>query len=185
MAGRTTSIGKYVALLRGINVGGRNKIPMGELVKMFERAGCAEIATYIQSGNVVFTAIQSCAAGIPGEISQAIRRKLGLTVPVTLRSKGEMARVIAGNPFLKTGAEPESLAVAFLAEAPIRQRVAALDVDRSPGDEFVVIGREIYLRLGNGFADTKLTNAWFDSQLQTMSTARNWRTVLKLAEMVR
>lgn len=184
MAGKTAPSGKYVALLRGINVGGKNKVPMRELVEMFEEAGCVGIATYIQSGNVAFTADPSCAAAIPVVISETIRKRLGLTVPVTVRSAEEMGRITARNPFLKAGAETESLAVAFLADTPSRSRAAGLDANRSPGDEFVVVGREVYLRLGNGFADTKLTTAWFDAQLQTMSTMRNWRTVTKLAEMV-
>lgn len=173
----------HVALLRGINVGGKNRIAMADLVKMFEKQGCTEITTYIQSGNVVFGAGEADVDRIPELISGAIRKKLGLPVPVTVRSAVEMERIIGSNPFVKSGAAEESLAVSFLAVAPSKARVAAMDVRRSPGDEFIVIGREVYLRLGNGFAKTKLTNAWFDAQLQTMSTSRNWRTVLKLAEM--
>jgi uncharacterized protein (DUF1697 family) len=91
--------------------------------------------------------------------------------------------VVRGNPFLKAGAAEELLHVSFLADRPSTDLVAALDSTRSAPDEFAVVGREIYMKLVTGAAKTKLTNAYFDSKLKTVSTMRNWRTVLKLAEM--
>ncbi len=95
-----------------------------------------------------------------------------------------MIETIAGNPFLKAGADLKALHVYFLAAAPNARAIAGLDLARSAPDVFDVRGQEIYLHLPNGMARTKLTNAYFDSKLSTTCTARNWTTVLKLAEMM-
>jgi len=190
----------FVALLRGINVGGKNKLPMASLASMFAEAGCGDVATYIQSGNVVFTAAPRCARMITDVISRRIAKDFELRIPVILRPAEELRRVASSNPFLNPRAKGlggarvgsraaapavslDALHVAFLADAPDKRRVAALDQSRCPGDSFVVRGREIYLHLPGGVARTRLTNAYFDSTLATTSTIRNWRTVLKLVEM--
>lgn len=173
----------HVALLRGINVGGKNLLPMRSLAALFAEVGCNDVRTYIQSGNVVFRAKDATVRKLPGVVGRAIEERFGLRVPVVVRSAADLARVQRANPFLAKGADPAELHVVFLAEAPAAAAVAALDGKRSPPDELVVLGREIYLRLPNGVARTKLTNDYFDSKLATTSTMRNWRTVLKLVEM--
>jgi uncharacterized protein (DUF1697 family) len=178
-----TSKGAYVALLRGINVGGRNLLPMVELTSLFAAAGCGDVAAYIQSGNVVFRARRALADRIPTLIAEAVLGRFGFRAPVVIRSAAELRRVADGNPYLAGDAEDRTLHVAFLADLPGAARVAALDANRSPPDEFAVRGREIYLRLPNGAGRTRLTNQYFDSALSTTSTLRNWRTVLKLAEL--
>ncbi|MEO6575930.1 MAG: DUF1697 domain-containing protein [Polyangiaceae bacterium] len=175
--------GLYDALLRGINVGGKNRLPMKELSAIFGLAGCTEVKTYIQSGNVVCKASPTVAKKLSSFVTQAIAKTVGHDIPIVLRTAEELAAVTRKNPFLAAGAAPESLHVMFLKDEPRRPAVAALDAARSPGDEFVVQGREIYLRLPNGVARTKLTNAYFDRALATTSTMRNWRTVLELASM--
>jgi uncharacterized protein (DUF1697 family) len=175
----------YVALLRGINVGGKNKLPMADLAAMFSAAGCGGVRTYIQSGNVVFEASAKVAGALPGAVGRAIEAGFGYRVPVILRTADELGAVVRSNPFLAKGGEPEVLHVAFLSAEPGPARVAALDHGRSPPDEMAVLGREVYLRLPNGAARTKLTNAYFDSTLAATSTVRNWRTVEKLAEMAK
>jgi uncharacterized protein (DUF1697 family) len=172
-----------VALLRGINVGGKNKVPMTELSAMFSAAGCAGVQTYIQSGNVVFDAPAAVADVVPGQIERAIAERFGYRIPVVMRTAGELAAIFGANPFVAKGAEPDALHVVFLAGAPAASRVAALDPDRSPPDEMVVRGREIYLRCPNGIARTRITNAYLDATLATTTTLRNWRTVEKLAEL--
>jgi uncharacterized protein (DUF1697 family) len=174
---------RHVALLRGINVGGKNMLPMKTLEALFAAAGAREVSTYIQSGNVAFTAEAERAAKIASEVSRSIQKKLALNVPIVLRSAAELEAVVTRNPFLAAGADLESLHVAFLAEAPGKRQAAALDPGRSPGDSFTLRGRDLYLSLPNGVARTKLTNAYFDATLATTSTIRNWRTVLKLREM--
>ena len=174
-------MGVHVALLRGINLGKR-RLPMKDLAAMFTDAGCRDVQVYIQSGNVVFGADRALAARIPALIAAAIARRHGFDSPVVMRTAAEMAKIVRANPYLPE-VDPDRLGVAFLADRPTAARVASLDAGRSPPDEFSVVGRDIYLHLPNGFARTKLTNAYFDSRLATISTARNWRTVLKLLEM--
>jgi uncharacterized protein (DUF1697 family) len=167
----------HVALLRGINVGGKNLIPMVELTALFETAGARELRTYIQSGNVVFAASAADAPRIAERVRLAIARQRGFETPVVLRSAADWRAALEHNPFLAEGADPRSLHVAFLADEPSRARAAALDPRRSPGDRFQLLGRELYLHLPNGVARSKLTNAWIDRSLSTTSTLRNWRTV--------
>jgi uncharacterized protein (DUF1697 family) len=174
---------KYVALLRGINVGGKNMLPMKELVGLFSAAGCGEVVTYIQSGNIVFCAEDKVVKQLDRLIAKQVEERFGLKVPVVLRTASELDAVVRGNPFLKAGAAEEMLHVLFLADRPSADLVAGLDPARSAPDEYVVVGRDIYAKLVTGAAKTKLTNAYFDSKLKTVSTMRNWRTVLKLAEM--
>lgn len=180
---RRTRDDVYVALMRGVNVGGKNKLPMKDLAAMFAEAGCTDVVTYIQSGNVVFRATQACAARVPAAIAKAVADRLGFRAPVVMRTAGELRGVARGNPFQRAGTPVESLHVLFLADRPSSAAVATLDPRRSPPDEFEVVGREIYLRCPSGVARTKLTNDYFDSKLATTSTMRNWRTVLKLVEM--
>ncbi|HVP63905.1 MAG TPA: DUF1697 domain-containing protein [candidate division Zixibacteria bacterium] len=175
----------YVALMRGINVGGKNKLPMKDLAAIFTGLGCRNVRTYIQSGNVVFDAPASVARKLASQIAANISKQFGLTVPVVLRDREEMARVITGNPFLAAGLDEKWLHVMFLADRPTANAVAELDHNRSAPDEFQVVGREIYLHLPNGAGNSKLTNVYFDSKLGTISTARNWATTLALFEMIK
>jgi len=156
---------------------------MKDLASIFEGAGCGSVATYIQSGNVLFEASSALARRIPTLVEKAILERFGYRVPVVTRTGDEIRKVVRGNPFLRGGADAGTLHVAFLAGAPTGAKVKALDPDRSPPDEFAVRGREIYLRCPNGFARTKLTNAYFDSKLGTTSTVRNWKTVEALLEL--
>jgi uncharacterized protein (DUF1697 family) len=175
--------GVYVALLRGINVGGNNMLPMKDLATMFAKAGCNAVKTYIASGNVVFRADRELASRIPAAIAKAITARLQLRIPIVVRTSRDLRRVADNNPFLARGVDPDKLHVVFLADKPRAPAVAALDPKRSPPDEFIVRGSEIYLHCPNGLGRTKLSNAYFDSKLETVSTARNWRTVLKLLEL--
>lgn len=173
----------HVALLRGINVGGKNKLPMKELATIFTAAGCTEVRTYIQSGNVVFRARPPVAKRTADFVAKRILSRFGFRVPVVLRTASDLRRVTERNPFLGPSIDTRLLHVAFLARKPSAAKVAELEPDRSPPDEFQVRGREIYLRCPNGMARTKLTNQYFDSRLATTTTVRNWRTVLKLLEL--
>ena len=175
--------GAHVALLRGINIGGKNKLPMADLAAIFREAGCDGVRTYIQSGNVVFRADPALAEEIPSLIGESILDRFGYRTPVIARSARELGEIVQANPFADTGTEANRLLVFFLADLPDRVRVETLDPDRSPGDEFVVRRREIFLHYPNGVARSKLTNSYFDSTLATTSTGRNWRTVTKLLEL--
>lgn len=174
----------YVALLRGINVGGKHIVPMKQLAEIFTAAKCANVRTYIQSGNVVFTAPPKVAKVLPALLAKKIEERFGFCVPVVLRDREELANAVRCNPFLKAGLPQPTLHVYFLADMPTADAVKSLDPERSAPDAFHVSSREIYLHMPNGMARTKLTSAYFDSRLKTVCTARNWNTVLKLLEMM-
>ncbi len=178
------ALSTYLALLRGVNVGGKNLLPMKDLAGMFAKAGCSDVRTYIQSGNVIFQAPAGVLSGLAGRTAQQIQDRFGLKVPVILRSTEQIQDTLRHNPFLKAGTPENTLHVVFLTDLPNPQDVSKLDPHRSPADAFVVRDREIYLHLPNGVANSKLTNAYFDSKLSTVSTARNWRTVNKLHKLM-
>jgi uncharacterized protein (DUF1697 family) len=178
---------KYVALLRGINLLGYNRLPMKDLAAMFESAGCTQVKTYIASGNVVFACSAAVKRKIAAHILDEVQQRFGFRCVFTLRSQAEMAAILAANPFLKKTTVGGHLHVSFLADTPSAECIAVVDGtfrERSPGDDLRVIGREVYLYLPNGMAGSKLRNDYLDSRLKTMSTTRNWNTVKKLAEMM-
>jgi uncharacterized protein (DUF1697 family) len=181
MAKSSPSTETFVALLRGINVGGKNKLPMVDLLAMFTECGCTNAQHYIQSGNVIFRARPNAAARACEQVTVSIAKRFGYDVPLVLRRADEIADVVRNNPF--DSGDVDVLHVMFLADPPSRERLASLDAQRSPPDSFRHRGREIYLRLPNGAGRTKFTNGYFDSKLATTSTQRNWRTVLKLVEL--
>jgi uncharacterized protein (DUF1697 family) len=177
------SANTYVALLRGINVGGKHKLPMKLLAEVFATSKCKDVRTYIQSGNVVFCAPPDSVKKLATELEKKIAARFGFSVPVIIRSHDQLAKVARANPFLSRGGSEKMLHVVFLADEPNTEAIGKLDPQRSPGDEFRVVGSEIFLYLPNGAGNSKLTNAYFDSKLSTTGTARNWTTVLKLLEM--
>ena len=170
---------RSVALLRGLNVGAHNRIGMKELAAIFERAGCKNIETYLQSGNVLFDASAELTRKVPALVAVALEAA-GISSPVVQRNGKELAAVVKHNPFLLRGADFAMLHVGFLMAVPDAARVKALDPARSVPDEFEVIGRELFLHTPKGLGRSKLTNAWFDSKLGGLSTIRNWNTVLEL-----
>jgi uncharacterized protein (DUF1697 family) len=174
----------YLALLRGINLGPKNKIAMPELSEIFSQTGCSDVRTYIQSGNVIFTASPELSRRLPDLIAAQIQERFGLKVPVMLRTLAEMRGVIRTNPFLKEGAAEDILHVMFLANLPKPGGANSLDPNRSPPNRFVVHGKEVYLLFPHGFAQNKLTSSYFDSKLGTIGTVRTWRTVKKLVELM-
>lgn len=157
---------------------------MKDLVPIFEAAGCSAVTTYIQSGNVAFTAQAATAPNLASVIANSIQQSFAYKAPVVLRSATDLRAAIENNPFLKAGRPEETLHLAFLADLPTPEQLAELNPARSRGDSFQVVGREIYLELPNGVGKSRLTNAYFDSKLKTVSTQRNWRTVLWLSRML-
>lgn len=174
---------RWLALLRGINLGSTRKLPMKTLVALFEAAGAREVRTHLQTGNVVFEAEEAAVEGVLEAVRAGIARDLGFDCPMALFGAEELGRVVAGSPYAAEH-PAASLHVAFLMDAPDAAAAAALDPERSPPDTFAVAGRAIYLCCPNGLARTRLTNAWFDARLGTVSTVRTWRVTLKLAAMM-
>jgi uncharacterized protein (DUF1697 family) len=176
-------MGLHVALLRGVNVGGKHKIPMKDLCGMFEAAGCERVRSFIQSGNVVFDASAALAKTIPTKVGAAIVKKYGFESPIILRTGKELRAAYEDNPLIDPPLDPKFMYLGFLASAPTKAALAKLEPDRFVPDVFVVRGRDIYLRYPNGLGRSKLTNAYLDGKLGLPSTLRNWNTVGKLVEM--
>lgn len=175
---------RHLALLRGINVGGKNRLPMAALAEIVSGAGGDAVRTYIQSGNVLFDAPASHTAGIASRVSEGIEAGFGFRPVVVVRSLEQMRAVVRANPFLARGAAPDMLHVVFLDRKPDAARARRIDPRRSPPDELELVGREIYLRLPGGVAKTKITNAYLDATLAVTSTMRNWRTVTTLLDLM-
>jgi uncharacterized protein (DUF1697 family) len=172
----------WVAFLRGINLGAHNKIAMGDLRDLMADIGAEDVATYVQSGNVVFRS--PVARGeLVRKTEREIRARFGLDVTVLLRTKAELARLVAANPFAQRESDPTRLHVTFLAAAPDRRRVAGLSRAEFTPDDFRVSRDAVYLHMPNGYGRSKLSNAFFEKQLAVRATTRNWRTVTKLAEL--
>jgi uncharacterized protein (DUF1697 family) len=173
----------YVALLRGINLGSHNKVPMADLRALVDELGAEDVETYVQSGNVVFKSADG-AAKLTRAIEQRIQRDLGLSVTVIVLTRPQLTKVLGGNPFAESKTQAAKLHVTFLAEKPARGKVGKLDPERGKPDEFRLVGQQIYLYCPNGYGRTKLTNAYFEKQLGVAATTRNWKTVTKLGELV-
>ena len=163
----------YVALLRAVNVGGTGKLPMSELKAMCERAGFAQVRTYIASGNVVFGSAQP-AARVKAGLEEALHAYAGKSVAVMVRTAAEMAAVLAPNPF--PGCAPNRTMAIFLDNAPAPD---ALETVSGRQNEELALGvREIYVHYGDGIGDSKLK-----IPAAKEGTARNMNTVAKLVEM--
>jgi uncharacterized protein (DUF1697 family) len=173
----------YVALLRGINLGGRNRVSMPELRELFVALGSEDVETYVQSGNVVFVSSARSAAKLTTAIEERIAGDLGLEVTVILRTRSQLAKLLAGNPFAKREKDPVKLHVTFLAARPAAARVRELDAKYGEPDGFRVVGHDVYLHTPGGYGRSKLSNAYFERRLGVPATTRNWKTVTALAEL--
>jgi uncharacterized protein (DUF1697 family) len=173
----------YVALLRGVNVGGR-KVVMDDLRRLFADLGHSDVTTYLQSGNVVFRSAVGQPGRLAGDIEERIAENLAVTVTVLLRTRADLDRVVAGSPFTGPAADLTKLHVTFLAELPDPDRLARLQPSTGEPDEFSVAGCEVYLRCPNGYGRTKLNNAFFERRLGVAATTRNWNTVTKLRDLL-
>jgi uncharacterized protein (DUF1697 family) len=167
---------RWIALLRAVNLGSRNKVPMAELRELFERAGAEAVRTYIQSGNVVFT--QKAPDG--AALEAAVAKSFGVQTVLILRTARHMAKLAGGHPF---GKDTSKSRVAFLAEKPTRDALEALRELEAGADRFEVLGGDVALHYPSGFQGARLTAARLEKALGVAATARNWRTVAKLAEL--
>jgi uncharacterized protein (DUF1697 family) len=175
----------YVSLLRGINVSGRNRIPMADLRALYEAHGHDDVSTYVQSGNVVSNTSTRSAATVARTIERAISDDLGLEVTVLVRTPSRLATLVDANPLAHGGVDPTKLHVTFLGSKPARAKVDALDGRRYAPDEFVVVGDTVYLFCPNGYGQTKINNGYFERTLGVAATTRNWKTVNQLLELER
>ncbi|MGH3184233.1 MAG: DUF1697 domain-containing protein [Acidimicrobiales bacterium] len=172
----------YVAMLRGINVGGHAKVAMADLRAAFAEMGFDDVQSYIQSGNVVFRSTTG-AASLPSTIEHRLDAAFGHGIRVVIRTRPQLAAVVAGNPFTGGGRDLSKLHVTFLASKPAPSRVGGLDTGAFLPDEFRVAGREVYLHCPGGYGQTKINNAYFERALGVVATTRTWNTVRTLAAM--
>lgn len=173
----------YVTMLRGINVSGQNKVRMEDLRALYQALGYVHVASYIQSGNVIFTSPSDQPTELASEIERQIQREFGLQVAVVIRSKEDLARVIESNPFLPLGADLSKLHVTFLSGVAGPTLTEKIQVPGAEADEFRILGREIYLHCPGGYGQTKLNNTFWERRLRVPATTRNWNTVTKLLQL--
>ena len=171
----------YISMLRGINVSGHNKIKMEELKNLYETLGFSNVQTYIQSGNVVFKSSDTNISKLINKIEQKIKKSFSFYVPVLIRTKNDLQKLIANNPFTKK--DSSKLYITFLSDTPIQSAVDEITKIKDISEEFIISGKEIYLFYPNGYGKSKLTNNYFERKLKLSATTRNWKTVNKLLEL--
>ena len=172
----------YVAMLRGVNVGG-NSLKMDWLRAACEDLGCQNVRTYVQSGNIVFSSRASAAKLMP-TLKETIDAQTRLPVTVVLRSAADMEGIVADNPFLKQkGIDVTKLHVTFLGKAPVKPALDRLDALAGTRDQYWLNGSELYLNCPINYGETKLSNGAIEKVLGLSATTRNWKTVTTLHQM--
>ena len=174
---------RYVALLRGVNVGGNTKVNMAELRASCERLGFTNVKTYINSGNIIFDSANKDAGKIGSQIHNSIRDEFGLDIPVMVRSLEELRQVIANNPFDGQFDNHKDMHVFFLADELPDEKRELLMEKHNEDERIAVDGRTVYCLLRISVVDSALGKGFLDRKLKVPATARNWRTVTTLAEM--
>jgi uncharacterized protein (DUF1697 family) len=172
----------WIALLRGINVGGHNKLPMKDLRTALEEAGFDAVQTYIQSGNIVCTSHLRSAAGVGEKIGAVIEKEFFFRPQVFVLNADRFESLVAANPFPDAVADPSRLHVFFLDAEPGVSNLEKLRTLQGPREAFEVIDKALYLYAPDGIGRSKLA-ASIDRSLRVGVTARNWRTVEKLRQL--
>jgi uncharacterized protein (DUF1697 family) len=175
-------VASQIALLRGINIGPRNRIAMPKLRELLEKGGFDDVRTYVQSGNVVLSS-SAKEAEIARRCKRLIEDEFGLDIDVVVRTRAALAKVVERNPLGDVAANPKRYQVSFLAAKPSRDIIGKLEVVATKRERVVVIGREIYAWHPDGAARSKLWAMLAGRQLGVTATSRNWTTVTKLLEL--
>ena len=176
-------MGKFIALLRGINVSGQKQIKMSDLKILFEELNFTNVQTYIQSGNVIFSAKEKSIQKLEDKIASGIKRKFDFNVQVVVITPEEIEYVLKSNPFIKRKKDADKLYVTFLGNNPSDENIKRLNnIDYSP-EEYIIDGRYIYLFVPNGYGKAKLNNNFFENKLKVSATTRNWKSVNQLFEL--
>jgi uncharacterized protein (DUF1697 family) len=171
----------YVALLRGINVGGKNSLPMQDLRDILAALGCEDIKTYIQSGNAVFRSGGDRAL-LSSKIETAVHDIFGFTPTVLLLSVDDYQSILSANPFPDAVDNPKSLHVSFLAEVPAEPDLRTLDALKSPTENYALLDNAFYLYAPDGIGRSKLATK-VEKCLGVQTTGRNWRSATAIAEL--
>ncbi|MEL4307606.1 DUF1697 domain-containing protein [Joostella sp. CR20] len=173
---------KKIAILRGINVGGKRKIIMHDLKSMCEQLGLEDVKTYIQSGNLIFKSDKPNSQ-LENILEKAITEKYGFDVPVIVRTEKELDNSINNNPFIDKDTDVKQLHLTFLKEKPdIENFQKALTFNAEP-DKFKIDNKDAYIFCSGKYHQSKLTNIFFEKHLKVRATTRNWKTVLKLLQL--
>ena len=170
---------KYIALLRGINVGGHKKLKMADLKLLFKDIGFEDVVTYIQSGNVVFSAKEE--KNISDKIAKEIENRFGWEVPVLVKTADMITKILANCPFEET--KKKEAYFMLLASPPKKDLMEAVSEINYPNEEFVLTPDCVYIHFGNGYGNAKLNNNFFEKKLEVAATTRNYRTLAKLVEL--
>jgi len=174
----------FISLIRSINVGGHNQIKMEALRQMYTGLGYTSVQSYIQSGNVIFNAIETDTQSLAGSISEKIHETCGFKVHVLVVPTIELKNALENNPyktdFLK---DPARIYLTFLSEIPEKSLLEAIEPTLYAPDEFSLFDKVIYNYCPNGYSSTKLTNSFFEKKLKVTATNRNLRTSIKLLEI--
>lgn len=174
---------RCIAFLRGINVSGQKLIKMEDLRKHFELPGFKNIATYIQSGNVLFDTKETEPSLLCAKIEKQLEKKLGYAVPTIVRPLSDIKRVIQNNPYhTRIPGDERKLYVCLLSAVPDILLHSALDEYGNDLEEATVLGSEVYLLLSSG-AKTKLSNSFIEKKLKVTGTMRNWATINKVLDL--
>lgn len=172
----------YIALFRGINVGGHNILPMKKLSAMLERCGHTNVRTYIQSGNVVFTSSSTNASALSKDIAAAVRKAHGFEPRVMVLTLSMLKKIAAANPFRDAEDDPQRVHVFFLSEAAKDANLTAMEAMKAKRERFALKGAAFYLHTPDGFGRSKLA-ASVERHLGVAATGRNWRTVTTLVAL--
>jgi len=174
----------YIAMLRGINVGGHKRVPMERLRALFEKLGFEQVATYIQSGNVVFEADKHSPPDLAKKIEDRILAEFGFPAAVITRTEGELGKAIQNNPFLKESrTDPAKVHIAFLSQIPRAEAVKKLEARATASEQVRHSGKETYFYYRDGMGQAKLTGNVLEKVLEVTATARNWNTVSQLYQI--
>ena len=176
---------RYIALLRGINVGGKRKILMVDLRQSFERSGFHNVVTYIQTGNILFDSSDiEDSLDLAQRIEQLILSDFGFEVPVIIRMVDELEDIIQKNPFLQeSNLQIENLHLTFLKSIPESDELDKMKALSFPRDKYTIVDNNVYLFIPGPYRETKLGNNLFEKKLKVAASTRNWKTILKLSEL--
>jgi uncharacterized protein (DUF1697 family) len=166
-----------------VNVAGHGRIAMSDLRASFDTLGFGEVLTYIQTGNVLFTAPSRSEKALAAAIETQLATDFGDSPAVLLRTVSDLLRIGKASPYAKSGANPARHHVTFLDHAPPKEVVASLELPTSGNDELLVDGREVFVYTPDGYAGTKFTGTFLERRLGVVSTSRNWNTVVNLCEL--
>jgi uncharacterized protein (DUF1697 family) len=173
---------RYVVLLRGINLARSRRVAMSDLRALLGDLGYSDVVTHLQSGNVVLSTTAK-AANLPGRLERELADGLGMEIPVVVRSRAQLAKVVAADPLGDVADDPKRYVVTFLSGPPDAQAVRALLAADHGAERVAAAGREIYTWHPHGIQKSKLARAVGDDRFGVVGTARNWNTVIKLLDL--